>query len=131
VGAGNKFKELSAQLENCAEHGANCGISGYINNSETIPFFMEHRHDIVRHMEQTAAELGTDIISMVQSFGMFRNADKPTPSEIGRALWDSGQQWQELTSLYNVFTWYTLEEISRTWYSYLEDHPVYWDELSA
>jgi len=58
---------------------------------------------------------------MVQGFGVFRNSDKPTPSEVGRALWDSGQQWDDLTNLYNVFAWYALEEVSRTWYRYLED----------
>jgi hypothetical protein len=104
------FNELSTQFVDCAEHGADIGISGFIYYSETIPFFMENRRDIVKHMEQTAAELGTDIISMVQGFGTFRNSDKPTPSEIGRALWDSGNQWEDLTNLYNVFSWYTLEE---------------------
>jgi hypothetical protein len=74
-------------------------------------------------MEQTAAEMGTDIISMVQSFGVFRNSGKPAPSEIGKALWDGSQSYPELASLYNVFAWYALEEVSRTWYRYLEENP--------
>ena len=123
--------ELSTQFENCAEHGADIGIPGFIYYSETLPFFRKNRKDIVNHMEQTAAEIGTDIISMVQGFGIFRNSDKPTPSEVGRALWDSGQQWDDLTTLYNVFVWYALEEVSRTWYRYLEENPGYRAEFAA
>jgi hypothetical protein len=130
-GSKEAFNELSIKFENCAEHGADCGISGFIYYSETIPFFIKNRQDIINHMEQTAAELGTDIISMVQCFGVFRNRDKPTPSEVGRALWDSRKQWEDLTTLYNVFAWYALEEVSRTWYRYLEDHPAVKAELSA
>ena len=125
-----EVKELSCIFKNCSEHGADLGFSGFRTISETIPFFFANRQDIVKHMEQTAADIGTDIISMVQAFGVFRNKDKPTPSEVGRALWDS-KKWQELTALYNVFAWYALEEVSRTWYRYLEDNPSYHAELSA
>ena len=123
--------ELSTQFENCAEHGADCGIPGFIYYSETIPFFQKNRQDIINHMEQTAAELGTDIIAMVQGFGVFRNSGKPTPSEVGRALWDRSRQSEELTTLYNVFAWYALEEVSRTWYRYLEENPAVKAELAA
>ena len=125
-----EVKELSGISKDCSEHGADSGFSGFSYYSETKAFFMANRQDIVKHMEQTAAELGTDIISMVQGFGVFRNSDKPTPSEVGRALWDS-KEHPDLTSLYNVFAWYALEEISRTWYRYLEENPAHITALSA
>jgi hypothetical protein len=131
TGSGGTFKELSAELVNCAEHGADGGFSGFIYYNETIPFFKKNRAAIASHIEQTAAELGTDIFSMVQGFGVFSNSEKPTPSEIGKALWDSSQTHPDLTSLYNVFAWYALEEVSRTWYRYLEDNPGYMAELAA
>ena len=124
------FIELSAQLENCAEHGANCGFGGFIYYHETISFYKANRKDIVNHIEQTAAELGTDIISMVQNFGIFRNSKKPSAGEVGKALWGSANN-PELTTLYNVFAWYALEEVSHTWYRYLEEHPTYRAKLSA
>jgi hypothetical protein len=124
------FSELSQELTEISEHGADCGFSGFIYYSDTIAFYKKHRADIVQHMEQTAAEMGTDIISMVQSFGVFRNSDKPTPSEVGRALWNSKTE-DELTNLYNVFSWYALEEVARTWYRYLEDNPSCRVALSA
>jgi hypothetical protein len=126
-----EFKELSGIFKDCSEHGADSGFSGFIYYSDTIKFFRKHRPDIINHMEQTAAELGTDIISMVQNFGVFRYSDKPTPSEVGKALWDKSKCYSVLTSLYNVFTWYALEEVSRTWYRYLEENPAVRAELSA
>ena len=130
-GTKNDFKELSGNFLDCSHHGADSGFSGFIYYHETIAFFMANRKDIVKHMEQTAAELGTDIITMVQNFGVFRNSDKPTPSEVGRALWDSSQNDPDLTTLYNVFAWYALEEVSNTWCRYLDDHPAYKAKLSA
>jgi len=130
-GSWSVFNELSTQLENCAEHGANIGIPGLTYYFETHPFFINNRQDIVNHMEHTAEEMGTDIISMVQNFGVFRNSEKPTISEVGRALWERSQQNGELTSLYNVFAWYALEEVSRTWYRYLEENPALRAELAA
>jgi len=130
-GSGVSFNELSANFESCAEHGADGGFSGFIYYDETIAFFKANREDIVRHMEQTASECGEDIISFIQNFGVFRRSDKPATSEVGRALWDRQKTHPDLTSLYNVFAWYSLEEVSRTWYRYLEDNPAYRAELSA
>ena len=119
-GSSSILKELSAEFENCAEYGANIGFPGFIYYSETIAFFKANRRDIVNHMENLAAELGTDIISMVQGFGVFRFSEKPTVGEIGKALWGNIHH-PELTTLYNVFAWYALEEVSRTWFRYLEE----------
>jgi len=131
TGSGDTFKELSAELVNCAEHGANMGISGFIYYSETIPFFQKNRAGIAISLALSAAEIGTDLISMVQEFGVFHNKDKPTPSEVGKALWDKSKTYPELTDLYNVFAWYALEEVSRAWYRYLEENPVYEALLTA
>jgi hypothetical protein len=130
-GSADDFKELSCNLQDCSRHGADGGFSGFIYHSDTVPFFKKHRSDIIAHMEQTAEGMGTDIISMVQGFGVFRYSDKPTPSEVGRALWDKSRTWPELTDLYNVFAWYALEEIAHTWYRYLEENPAHRAELSA
>ena len=92
---------------------------------------MANRKDIINHMVTTATELGTDIISMVQGFGIFRNSTPPTIGEVGKALWGSVNPKNDLTALYNVFAWYTLEEVSRTWLMYLEDNPSVRAALSA
>jgi hypothetical protein len=123
--------ELSGNLADCAKHGADGGFPGFIYYEETIVFFLRNRKDIVKNLEHTADELGEDIIGMVQHFGVFRHDIPPSVGDIGRALWDTGKVRDNLTSLYNVFAWFCLEEISHTWYRYLEDNPGYYAELSA
>jgi hypothetical protein len=130
-GSYDEVKVLSAQFKKCVEEGADSGFTGFYYYNETLSFFKKNRHDIINHMEQTAAELGTDIISMVQNFGVFRNSDMPSAGQVGKALWDSRKCWKELTELYNVFAWYALEEVSRTWYRYLEENPDYMEEIAA
>jgi len=129
-GSGDEFIELSGQFENCTENGANVGFCGFIYYNETISFYKANRKDIVSHMEHTAEEIGTDIISMVQCFGVFSNSQKPTAGQVGKALWGMVNN-PDLTNLYNVFAWYALEEVSRTWYMYLEDNPAHHAALSA
>ena len=124
------FRELTAIFSDCSRKGANVGFTGFSYATDTAAFFTENRKDIIAHMVQTAADSGLDILSMVQEFGIFRNSDKPTLSEIGQALWDS-KKYPEFSTLYQVFAWYTLEEISHTWYRYLEDNPGYKAQLSA
>ena len=129
-GTKQDFIELSGTLEDCSKHGADGGFSGFIYYDETKKFYKENRVDIISHMERTAAEFGSDIISMIKNFGVFRYSTKPTSSEIGIALWDSRQR-DELTNLYNVFAWYALEEIAHTWHRYLEDNPSVVERLIA
>ena len=130
-GSFEALKELSVELENCALNGAQCGVPGFIYYNETIAFFKTNRKDIVNHIEKMAVEFGTDIISMVQNFGVFRNGSKPTTGEVGKALYDTCRIHPELTSLYNVFSWYALEEVSYTWLMYLEENPSLHAALAA
>jgi hypothetical protein len=58
--------------------------------------------------------MGMDVILLVQSFGVLRYDTPPASGEVGKALWDSAHIYDELTTLYNVFAWYALEEYDRT-----------------
>jgi len=131
IGKEKDFKELSRIFFECAEKGAKNGFTGFNYTTETIPFFQKNRTAIVIHMELAALEMGTDIFSMVQNFGVFYNTDKPTAIEIGKALWDRSKTYSNLKDLYNVFAWYVLEVLSQTWYRYLEEKPNYRAELAA
>ncbi|GHV93104.1 hypothetical protein AGMMS50268_36070 [Spirochaetia bacterium] len=125
------FRELSGNLVDCSKHGADGGFSGFYYHSETIAFFVHNRRDIIKNLELLAEELGEDIIKMVQGFGVFRYTTPPTAGEVGKALWDTGKVQENLTELYNVFSWFCLEEVSHVWYRYLEDNPGYHAELTA
>jgi hypothetical protein len=124
TGGLESFKNLSANLADCAKHGADGGFPGFTCYSDTLSFFRRNREDIVKNIELLAKELGEDIIGMVQGFGVFRHGTPPTAADIGKALWGTGTLKDDLTSLYNVFAWFCLEEISRVWYRYLEDNPA-------
>ncbi len=130
-GGSEELKNLSSELEQCAEYGANIGISGFTDYDKTIAFFIENRGNIVSHMEHTASEFGTDIISMVQNFRNVLDLEELNVSHIGYALWGDILLEPEYIELYNIFAWYTVEEVSRTWYRYLEDNPSCRAELSA
>ncbi|GHV92368.1 hypothetical protein AGMMS50268_28710 [Spirochaetia bacterium] len=125
------LKELFGNLADCSKHGADGGFSGFCYHSETIAFFLHNRRDILKNLELLAEELGEDIIKMVQGFGVFRHTTPPTAGEVGKALWDTGKVQENLTELYNVFSWFCLEEVSHVWYRYLEDNPDYYADLPA
>jgi hypothetical protein len=125
------LKEISGNLADCSKHGADGGFPGFIHHSETIAFFLRNRRDIIKNLELTAEALGTDLIKMIQGFGVFRYITPPATGTIGKALWDTGRVQESLTDLYNLFAWFCLEEISHSWYRYLEDNPQYYAELSA
>jgi hypothetical protein len=118
-------------LAGCARYGAAKGFPGFVYYSETIAFFRKNRQDIVNNLEQTAAEMGIDVIKLVQSFGVFHNTTPPTAGEIGRALWGGSACRDELTQLYNVCAWFALEEIANVCLRYLEDNTGFSAELSA
>jgi hypothetical protein len=125
------LKALSANLADCAKHGADGGFPGFTYYSDTLAFFRHNRKDIIKNLELTVEESGEDIISMIRNFGVFRYGTPPSSSSIAKALWGMGKLQDDLTSLYNVFSWFCLEEISHIWYRYLEDNPAYYAELSA
>jgi hypothetical protein len=125
------LKSLSANLADCAKHGADGGFPGFTYYSDTLSFFRLNRQDIVKNLELMAGELEEDIISMVQGFGVFRYGTPPTAFSIGQAIWGTGHLNDDLTSLYNVFAWFCLEEIFHIWYRHLENNPGYYAELSA
>ena len=123
-----ELQELSFKLSDCASYGANTGIfSAFIYYDDTTSFYKQNRNDIVNHLENMAEEFGEDVITMVKNFGSFRNdSDPPTSQEIGRALYDPND---DNTILHNVFAWYALEEVSRTWSDYLDQNPGYRHDL--
>jgi hypothetical protein len=92
------LKSLSANLVDCAKHGADGGFPGFTYYSDTLAFFRRNRQDIVKNLELTAEEIGEDIIGMVQGFGVFRYGTPPTSANIGRALWGTDKLKDDLTS---------------------------------
>jgi hypothetical protein len=85
------LKALSANLADCAKHGADSGFPGFSYYGDTLTFFQQNRQDIIKNLELTAEELGEDTISMVRHFGVFRYDTPPSTACIGRAIWGTGK----------------------------------------
>jgi hypothetical protein len=97
---------------------------------ETVKFFRENRRDIVRNIELTAKIIGKDAALMVQGFGVYRGQRPPPISDIYRALCDTAKIHDDLTDLYNVFSWFCLEDISNIWYRYLDNNYPFYTSLT-
>jgi hypothetical protein len=126
-----EIKNLSAIFVDCVKNGANNGIKGFSCSTELFQFFQKHRREIGIHLRLDAAGKVTDLFSMVQDFKFFKNANKPWALDIEEALWGDINSCSELTELYSVFSWYALEEVSKTWYRYLEENPRDWAKIAA
>ncbi|MDR1148138.1 MAG: hypothetical protein LBK66_05850 [Spirochaetaceae bacterium] len=129
-GALESLKRLSSCLVDCAKHGAACGIHGFTMYHETVKFFQENRRDIVRNIELAAKIIGKDDALMIQGFGVYRGQRPPSVSDISRALRDMAKTHGDLTDLYNVFSWFCLEDISNIWYRYLDNNYPFYASLT-
>ena len=122
-----QLKQISKIFVDCVNYGANSGFTGFQYATELYRFFKKNRREIVIHLQLDALGLVTDLVSMVQNLKFFKNKKTPWALDIEKALWDT-QPYSELADIYNAFSWYTLEEVAKTWYRFLEENP-YYDEL--
>jgi hypothetical protein len=129
-GALESLKRLSSCLVDCAKHGAACGIHGFTMYYETVKFFRENRRDIVRNIELAAKTIGKETETMVQGFGVYRGQRPPSVSDISRAIRDASRIYGDLTDLYNVFSWFCLEDISNIWYRYSDNNYSFYASLT-
>ena len=99
-------------INDVINHGADSGFSGFIYYCDTHKFALRHRKSIVQWLEQTADELGEDVVSMVGNFGVFRNSpmDKDDKKDLYRYL--SGAKVEQ-GAITNVMAWFALEEVCR------------------
>jgi len=129
-GTKKEFIELSGILVDCVKKGVNSNIKGFSNDAELYLFFQKNRKEIGIHLQLDATGKLTDLASIVQNFYFYTNKYRLWALDIEKALWDN-QPYSELTEIYNAFSLYTLDEISKTWYRLLEENPVYDALLTA
>lgn len=93
-------------------NGADAGYPGFIYYSDTHKFAMRYRKMIVRMLEETAEQLGGDVVEMVAGFGVFRNA--PMDNDDRKQLYKYlGGGRNEQSTITNLMAWYALEEVCR------------------
>ena len=108
-GGWNSFQEMARDV---AEQGADCGFSGWISYRETMEFFRKNRKVVLEYAEEMAHDLGENVLSMIQGFGIFRDAPIDT-QDLAKALYAG--KGPEVATVYNVMSWFALEEVARAY----------------
>lgn len=100
---------IKGQLENAYNHGADCGITGFIYYSETCKFFDNNRELILEKARQDADSLGeSGVISLCKCFNCFKGM---TEDDIASGIYEKDSENE--TTVKNGLTWYALEETAR------------------
>ena len=102
----------ASYLTDVANRGADAGFTGFTYYSDTHKFAMKNRKLIVELLEETASDMGEDVVKMVSGFGVFRNPgfDNEDRKELYKYL---GGGRCEQSTITNVMAWFALEEVAR------------------
>jgi len=106
------WQTFQAMAKDVAEHGVDCGFSGWISYRETMEFFRKNRKIILEHAEEIAQMLGENVLSLIQGFRIFRGAPI-SMDDLAKALYAG--KGPEITRVYNVMSWFALEEVARAY----------------
>lgn len=92
--------------------GIDGGFPGFSYYSDTHSFAMRYRKLIVKLLEETADQLGEDVVSIVSNFGVFRRSpmDADDKKQLYRYL---GGGRCEQSTITNVMAWFAAEEVAR------------------
>jgi hypothetical protein len=101
-----------SSVEDVNNHGIDGGFNGFVYCSDTHKFAMAYRKYILSMLEDTADQLGEDVITMVSNFGVFRNSpmDNDDKKNLYRYL---GVGRCEQSTITNVMAWFAAEEVCR------------------
>lgn len=115
---GRDWSDFQEEMKNVSNSpcGAAGGFGGFIYYTETTEFWRRNRKIITEQLSELAFSLGENVLQMVMSFGGIKDGDF-SEDEVGRALY--GNYNSDLDQIYNVFTWFALEEVAH-WYSDFE-----------
>lgn len=93
-------------------HGIDGGFNGFVYYSDTHAFAMRYRKLIVKLLEDSADQLGEEVVSMVSHFGVFRNSpmDNEDKKELYKYLGGGKCNQSAIT---NVMAWFAAEEVCR------------------
>lgn len=101
------------ELENVVQHtDAAAGWPGFTYYADTHAFAMKNRKQIVELLNETAAQLGEEVTTMVKNFGVFRN-NAPDADDMKQLYQYLGGGKPEQATITNVMAWFALEEVAR------------------
>lgn len=97
--------------------GAEAGFPGFTYYADTHAFAMRYRKLIVKLLEESADQLGEEVVTMVSNFGVFfdRQTRKSTMDNDDRKelyKYIGGGKCEQST-ITNLMAWFALEEVCR------------------
>lgn len=99
-------------VEDVNNSGADAGFGGFTYTNDTHKFAMKYQKYIIALLENTADQLGDEVVSMVKNFGMYGGSmDKEELRELYAYL--SMSKKLEQGGITNTMAWFALEEVCR------------------
>lgn len=90
------------------------GISGFIYYNETHAFALKYQQEINELLEETAEQMGEDVLFMVKNFGVFKGEmDREETKDLYKFL--GGKKREEDYETYavlNVLAWFAVEQLA-------------------
>ena len=108
-----KGEDLRQQMDNVIHGGAACGIPGFTSYFDTFNFAKKNRGNIVKLLNESADQLGEDVVKMVSNFGVFRHSQMDGEDKQDLYCYIGGGKITESNTITNVMAWFALEEVAR------------------
>ncbi len=93
-------------------NGIDGGFNGFIYYTDTHAFAMRYRKLIVKLLEDSADELGEDVVSIVANFGVFRRNPMDAQDKKDLYMYLGGGRPSQ-GAITNVMAWFAAEEVCR------------------
>lgn len=111
---GGMNNDTRQMMEDILRHGIDGGFHGFIYYSDTCKFAQKNQQHIAVLLEESAEQLGEDVVSMVANFGVFRNSPMDNDDREDLYLFLAGQCGRcNGTTIPNVMAWFSCEEVCR------------------
>jgi hypothetical protein len=99
-------------IEDITRSGMDAGFPGFTYYVDTHKFAIKNQKQIVAMLEESAEQLGEDVVAMVSNFGVFRNSpmDQGDKKDLYKYLAGVKPDQGAIT---NVMAWFAAEEVAR------------------
>lgn len=111
---GGMDNDTQQRIKDILSHGIDGGFHGFICYSDTCKFAQKNQKSILALLEEQASQLGADVVSMVENFGVFRQNKMDNDDKKDLYLFIAGQCGRCTgTAIPNVLAWFACEEVCR------------------
>lgn len=93
---------------------ASAGISGFVYYADTHKFALKNQKLIIELLEESAEQMGCEVVEMVKNFGVFRGEmDKDELKDLYKFLGEQrNAKKYDTYSVLNVLAWLCVEQLA-------------------